>query len=86
MKDLRCSNCMKKLAELEDNYFDVVKEKIIHQDKGKLFIKCPKCKEITEFQYPSHHLQCWGVVKLHNPFPPLRLKEAHSLTSLSLRP
>ncbi len=47
--DLRCPNCMKKLAELKDDYFHIVEEKNTYQDNGKLLIKCPKCKEIIKF-------------------------------------
>ncbi len=49
MQDLRCPKCKKKLAELQDNYFDIVDEKEAHRNKGKILIKCPKCKQIIEF-------------------------------------
>ncbi len=49
MQDLRCPNCQKKLAELEDNYFDIVDEKAARRNQGKIFIKCPKCKQILAF-------------------------------------
>ena len=49
MPDLRCPSCNKKLAQIEENYFDVVDEKTAEQNRGKLFIKCPKCREVMEF-------------------------------------
>jgi phage FluMu protein Com len=48
-QDLRCPKCQKKLADLQGSYFDIVDEKTAKQNKGKFFIKCPKCREITEF-------------------------------------
>ena len=47
MPDLRCPKCNRKLAEIEDSYLDNVDEETANQNK-KLFIKCPKCKEIIE--------------------------------------
>lgn len=47
MQDLRCHKCSKKLAELEEDYFEIVGEKNANRNKGKLFIKCPNCKEIA---------------------------------------
>jgi phage FluMu protein Com len=49
MRDLRCHKCNKKLAELEENYFEIVGEKNANRNQGKLFIKCPKCKEILAY-------------------------------------
>ena len=49
MKDLRCPNCNKKLAEVPDDYFDTEEGKDANRNKKKLFIKCTKCKQIIEF-------------------------------------
>ncbi len=49
MPDLRCPKCNRKLAQIEDNYLDIVDEDVTDQNKGKLFIKCPKCRNIAEF-------------------------------------
>ncbi len=49
MQNLRCPRCKKKLAELQGDYFNTVDEKKTNPNQGKLFIKCPKCKEIIEF-------------------------------------
>ena len=46
--NLRCPKCKKKLAELQGDYFNIVDEKKADPNKGKLLIKCPKCKEIME--------------------------------------
>jgi len=49
MKDLRCPNCNKKLAEVPDDYFDTEEGKDALRNKRKVLIKCTKCKEIIEF-------------------------------------
>ena len=49
MQDLRCPNCNKKLAEVPDDFFATEEGKDALRNKGKVFIKCAKCKRIIEF-------------------------------------
>ena len=44
--DLRCPKCKKKLAELQGDFFNTIDEKNAAVNKGKILIKCPRCKEI----------------------------------------
>ena len=46
MLNLRCPKCKKKLAEIQRDYFNTVDEKNADINKGRLLIKCPKCKVI----------------------------------------
>ncbi len=47
--DLRCPRCNRKLAEIIHDYLDVIHDESAGSNKGKLFIKCPKCRDIAEF-------------------------------------
>ena len=48
MLNLRCPKCKKKLAELQGDYFNNFDEKNTDPSKGKILLKCPRCKEILE--------------------------------------
>jgi phage FluMu protein Com len=49
MQELRCPTCNKKLAEIPDDYFDTEEGKDINRNRGKVLIKCTKCKKIVDF-------------------------------------
>ena len=49
MQELRCPNDNKKLAEVPEDYFDTPAGKDASRNKGKVFIKCSRCKEIIGF-------------------------------------
>ncbi len=49
VEELRCPNDNKKLADVQNDYFDTPGEKNKFRNKGKLFIKCPKCKQSIGF-------------------------------------